>query len=114
MLIAFSVLAFCVFGVVSTLWVLSPGAVVPFLDQSGKPREGSISVKLHVNINGVEQGMFITGKDKTNPVLLFLHGGPGMLNLHYLKNTQRFLRTISSCAGGTSVEAGFRSTLTFQ
>jgi pimeloyl-ACP methyl ester carboxylesterase len=28
-----------------------------------------------VNINGVEQGMFIQSKDTTNPVLLYLHGG---------------------------------------
>ena len=34
--------------------------------------------KIHVNINGVEQGMFIKGKDINNPVLLFVHGGPGM------------------------------------
>jgi pimeloyl-ACP methyl ester carboxylesterase len=38
----------------------------------------SISEKIRVPINGLEQGMFIKGKDKTKPVLLFLHGGPGM------------------------------------
>ncbi|MCB9036458.1 MAG: alpha/beta hydrolase [Lewinellaceae bacterium] len=36
---------------------------------------GSISEKIYVNINGVEQGMFIKSKDATRPVLLFLHGG---------------------------------------
>ena len=34
--------------------------------------------KIYVNINGAAQGMFIEGKDQTQPVLLFLHGGPGM------------------------------------
>ena len=41
----------------------------------GKVLPGSISEKIHVNINGVEQGMFIKGKDSSNPVLLYLHGG---------------------------------------
>jgi pimeloyl-ACP methyl ester carboxylesterase len=78
MLIAFTVLLVCVFGAVGALWMLSPGKLAPFLDQDGRSLAGSISEKLHVNINGVEQGMFIRGKDKTKPVLLFLHGGPGM------------------------------------
>lgn len=38
----------------------------------------SIHEKTHIEINGVQQGMFITGADTTKPVLLFLHGGPGM------------------------------------
>ena len=39
---------------------------------------GSISEKIHVNINGAAQGMFIKGASRDNPLLLFLHGGPGM------------------------------------
>lgn len=34
--------------------------------------------KVHVSINGVEQGMFIRSRDAAHPVLLYLHGGPGM------------------------------------
>ncbi len=34
-----------------------------------------ISKKISVEINGVKQGMFIKGKNKNNPVLLYLHGG---------------------------------------
>ena len=49
----------------------------PFLDKNGDVLEGSISEKVHAHINGLEQGMFIQSRDATNPVLLFLHGGPG-------------------------------------
>jgi pimeloyl-ACP methyl ester carboxylesterase len=52
-----------------------PGKPKPFLDQNGQMLPGSISEKIHVNINGVEQGMFIRSKDATNPVMLYLHGG---------------------------------------
>jgi pimeloyl-ACP methyl ester carboxylesterase len=78
MLIAFAVLLICIFGAAGALWLISPGTTPPFLDQAGRTLAGSISEKLHVNINGVEQGMFIRGKENTKPVLLFLHGGPGM------------------------------------
>jgi pimeloyl-ACP methyl ester carboxylesterase len=57
------------------LFVYSPGNVEPYLDATGKPIPGSISEKIYININGVEQGMFIKSKDATHPVLLFLHGG---------------------------------------
>ncbi len=67
-----------VFILVGVLLVMSPGKPEPFLDEKGRPLAGSISEKIYVNINGLEQGMFIKGKDKTKPVLLFLHGGPGM------------------------------------
>jgi pimeloyl-ACP methyl ester carboxylesterase len=78
MLITLAILLACVFALVGALLIASPGNPPPFLDQSGGTLSGSISEKLFVNINGVKQGMFIRGKDKTMPVLLFLHGGPGM------------------------------------
>jgi pimeloyl-ACP methyl ester carboxylesterase len=56
----------------------SPGKPEPFLDENGNPLAGSISEKIHVNISGLEQGMFIKSKNINNPVLLFVHGGPGM------------------------------------
>ncbi len=63
---------------VGILLVWSPGKSEPFLDENGNLLSGSISEKILVNINGVEQGMFIKSKDINNPVLLFVHGGPGM------------------------------------
>ena len=54
------------------------GLPEPFLDSSGHPLAASISQKVHVEINGVRQGMVIRGQDVANPVLLWVHGGPGM------------------------------------
>lgn len=55
-----------------------PGQPQPFLDENGKLLVGSLSEKIHVQINGVDQGMFIKSRNIHNPVLLFVHGGPGM------------------------------------
>jgi pimeloyl-ACP methyl ester carboxylesterase len=60
------------------LLAVSPGKAKLFLDEKGRPLSGSISEKIHVNINGIRQGMFIMGKNVGNPVLLFLHGGTAM------------------------------------
>lgn len=79
MFIIFTFLLVCVFSLLGLLLAYSPGKPELFLDKNGKPLTGSISEKIHVNINGVEQGMFIKGKDKTKPVLLYLSGGPGMV-----------------------------------
>ena len=63
---------------VGLLWLRSAGAARPFLDAAGRPLAGSISEKTWVHINGVRQGMVIRGENVANPVLLVVHGGPGM------------------------------------
>jgi pimeloyl-ACP methyl ester carboxylesterase len=65
-------------GLTGLLLWWSPGTTEPFLDANGHRLPGSISQKLPVPINGVQQGMVIRGKDASNPVLLWVHGGPGM------------------------------------
>lgn len=62
------------------LLAISPGTPEQFTDNDGKIIEGSISEKIFVNIGGVKQGMFVRSKNQENPVLLFLHGGPGFPN----------------------------------
>ena len=75
MLIILSILAGCMLILGGLLLVLSPGRPLPFVDGQGNTLSGSISEKIHLDINGVEQGMFIKSKDSSNPVLLYLHGG---------------------------------------
>jgi len=77
-LIILAVLLGCILVLAGVLLAWSPGKPASFLDENGTVLEGSIAEKLHVNIGGVEQGMFIRGRNTKNPVLLFLHGGPGM------------------------------------
>jgi len=75
MLIILSSLLACILIFVGVLQLLSPGKPQPFLDENGNPLAGSISEKVFINVNGVEQGMFIKSKDTSRPVLLYLHGG---------------------------------------
>ncbi|MBD5119083.1 MAG: alpha/beta hydrolase [Clostridiales bacterium] len=53
--------------------------IVRFIGQRIYDRtpEGGINETLYVDINGTKQWISIYGQDKDNPVLLYLHGGPG-------------------------------------
>ena len=68
----------CVLVLTGVLLYWSPGKPVPYLDEYGNFLEDSISEKIKVTIGGTEQGMIIRGRNVKNPVILFLHGGPGM------------------------------------
>lgn len=71
-------LAVCLLIGVAWLIVISPGRPAPLRDSAGRVILGSISERLKVNIGGIPQGMIIQSVDPANPVLLFVHGGPGM------------------------------------
>lgn len=60
------------------LLVISKGKIPSFTDETGNAIPSSISEKIKVKINGTELGMFIRGKDSNNPILIFIHGGPGV------------------------------------
>jgi pimeloyl-ACP methyl ester carboxylesterase len=75
-------------GLVALAVVIAlPAGVTPILDEKGNPMAGSLAEKIRVEINGVQQGMFIKSTNVDNPVLLFVHGGPGM-PMYWL--TQRY------------------------
>lgn len=64
------------------VWVwFRPAFTAPFVDAWGKPVPGSIASLERVMLGGVEQGLLIRGLNAANPVLLYLHGGPGTSEL---------------------------------
>jgi pimeloyl-ACP methyl ester carboxylesterase len=75
MLMIVSLFLACISMLVGVLLLVSRGKAKPYVDENGRPLAGSISEKVFVTINGIEQGMFIESKDDTHPVLLYLHGG---------------------------------------
>lgn len=60
---------------------LRPRSTAPITDGSGNPLPGSIACLERVMLGGVEQGLLIRGHSVANPVLLYLHGGPGTSEL---------------------------------
>ncbi len=75
MVVVISILLALVLVLVGVLLALSPGRVSPVVGENGQRVPGSLSEKVFVNINGVQQGMIIGSRDISQPVLLFLHGG---------------------------------------
>lgn len=78
MFTALSILLTSILLLMILIILISPGNPKPFLDENGNQLKDSISEKTFIMVNGVKQGMFIESKDTTKPVLLILHGGPGM------------------------------------
>lgn len=63
------------------IWVIFPpslGKMPLFYNDNGNVIPDSISEKIYIDVNGAKIGLLITGKNKSNPVLLFLGGGPGI------------------------------------
>lgn len=54
-----------------------PASTDPILNATGAPVAGSVAELIRVPIGGHEQAMMIRGVNSSNPVLLFLAGGPG-------------------------------------
>jgi pimeloyl-ACP methyl ester carboxylesterase len=69
--LAILIVLFCV------LFAWSPGKIAPYRDESGGVLAGSVAEIVRTEIGGTSQGLIIKGKSDQNPVLLFLHGGPG-------------------------------------
>lgn len=62
---------------VGVLVAMSNGRVRPVTGDDGQAVPGSIAEIAYAEISGMPQGMIIRGAKPQNPVLLFLHGGPG-------------------------------------
>lgn len=67
------------------LWYVSRGVTTPIIGAN------SIATIKKYTIGGIEQYATIRGVDKSNPVLLYLHGGPGMPEVALAKEYSTFL-----------------------
>jgi len=63
--------------VLLAVFVARPGTTAPILGADGAPLPGSVAEITRASIGGQDLSMMIRGNDVTNPVLLFLAGGPG-------------------------------------
>ena len=64
--------------------VNSPGKLEQLKDKDGKKITNSLAEKHFIEIGGIKQGFFIRSENSENPVILFLHGGPGSPELAIL------------------------------
>ncbi|RAJ94250.1 pimeloyl-ACP methyl ester carboxylesterase [Larkinella arboricola] len=62
----------------------STGETTPITGPNGQPLPWSIAEWTPITVNGTRQWLLIRGQDRTKPVLLFLHGGPGLPELSLL------------------------------
>ncbi len=59
------------------VFVARPGSTATIVGSGGQPAPGSVAELTRAQVNGHDLSMLIRGTDVTNPVLLFLAGGPG-------------------------------------
>ncbi|KAK2945901.1 putative alpha/beta hydrolase [Blattamonas nauphoetae] len=78
------VLILIVVGLFCWLFATSPGVLPPLVDEHGVIIPNQISERVSVPIGGMNQVLFLRGYDKTNPILLYLHGGPGSPTLPFM------------------------------
>lgn len=74
-------------------FVLLRGHTPPILDSAGRSASRSIARLEWVTLGGTQQAILLRGVDTANPVVLFLHGGPGMPAMYLAHAFQRPLET---------------------
>lgn len=88
--LGFGVCALVVLVSVVLGWhLLTHGRTPPIRDARGAVVPGSVASLEHIALGGVPQWVLIRGRSAKNPVVLFLHGGPGMPAMYLAHAWQR-------------------------
>jgi pimeloyl-ACP methyl ester carboxylesterase len=69
--------------------LVTHGRTPPIVDANGVVVPGSVASLERMQLGGVPQSVLIRGRSTKNPVLLFLHGGPGMPAMYLAHAWQR-------------------------
>jgi proline iminopeptidase len=76
--IVFTGLAALALGVAGVAWWTATGSTPEFRDADGRPLPGSIAEERRIELGGVPQYVLLRGRDRNAPLLINVHGGPGM------------------------------------
>ena len=94
--IALGILLIMVLG---TAWSSYTASTPEIKDSEGNKLENSIAKLIEVELNGSKQWITIRGEDKSNPVILFLAGGPGGTQLvetrQYLQPLEKYFTIVN-------------------
>jgi pimeloyl-ACP methyl ester carboxylesterase len=93
-MIIFAITLLILATLLGTLAWLRPRSTAAIVDARRRPLPGSIATLEQVKLGGVNQGLLIRGHDVANPVLLYLHGGPGtselgMVRMHNMPTLEK-------------------------
>lgn len=80
-----------VFLIAILIITILPARTTEIKDENGKVIPNSIAEIKKIEIGGVNQYLMIRGNNKNNPVILFVHGGPGQSEIGYIREYQKEL-----------------------
>ena len=81
-----------VFLIAILIIAILPARTTKIKDENGKVIPNSIAEIKKIEIGGVNQYLMIRGNNKNNPVILFVHGGPGQSEIDILGSIKKNLK----------------------
>ena len=74
----FVIATIAILAIAAYLYAGRFGSTPPFRDSSGALVAGSVATMERINLGGIEQSVTVRGRNRKAPILIWLHGGPGM------------------------------------
>jgi len=75
----------CLLSIAIWLFLTKDTHTPNFVDGEGNKKVNSIAEERMITLGGVEQYVLIRGENTRNPLLVFVHGGPGMTATPFLR-----------------------------